>query len=173
MTEIYVGDGKGKSTAAAGLALRAVGRGLPVTYVQFLKDGTSGEISVMRGIPGIEVVIPDRFFGFVSGMSGSEKAEIRDSYDRVLKDLRKKHCVEDGADSVIIMDEVLHAVHYGLIDTEALLDLMDDVPSGTEIVLTGRDMPRLIEERADYITRFEKVRHPFDKGIRARKGIEY
>lgn len=186
MIEIYEGDGKGKTTAAAGLALRAAGRGIPVLFVQFLKDGSSGEIGLLRKIPGVEVLIPECFHGFVFRMTEAQKEEVRESYTETMTEVKGRivgaiwgeegledaEAVHEGTEIVVILDEVLHALHYGLLEQEPFLRFLDELPDSVELVMTGRNPSEEVMKRADYITEMKKIRHPFDRGIGARKGIE-
>lgn len=186
MIHIYEGDGKGKTTAAAGLALRAAGHGIPVVFAQFMKNGSSGEIKALGMLPGVRVIMADRFFGFVSRMSEAEKAEIRESYVRLLSDIRTMAfegisgtgAVDERNEDyecrcLVVLDEVLYAVKYGLVTEELLLDMLDQMPTGVELILTGRDPSAEVAGRADYITHIGKVKHPYDKGLAARAGIEF
>lgn len=186
MIQIYYGDGKGKTTAAIGLAVRAVGHEIPVIFTQFLKSDTSGEISVLRAIDGINVIYPDCFYGFVSNMSNEQKERTRESYNKLINEIAQKiECIlanaadsgiteEDNRDveMVVVLDEVLHAVNFGLLDEEKLLRLLKNYRDRAEIVLTGRNpMDRLLE-LADYVSEISKQKHPYDRGLCARKGIE-
>lgn len=189
MIEIYHGDGKGKTTAAAGLAVRAMGYEIPVLFVQFLKDDTSGEIAMLRRL-GAETLHPSVFYGFVSRMNARELAETREDCKDMLQQVDawiKAHIspLETGANdaseemtgdkvpqAVVILDEVLHAVKYGLVAQDALIRLLRAYRSRAEFVLTGRDPSAELLELADYVTEMKKQRHPYDKGVFARKGIE-
>lgn len=184
MVEIYCGDGKGKTTAAVGLAVRAAGHHIPVLFVQFLKDDSSGEISVLRGIDGIRLLHPEKSYGFVRHMTEAEKSRTRADYadmlDRVQgwlseqiqkEDERRENNAED-IHAVVILDEVIHACNYGLLDENALLDVICSYRKQAELVLTGRQPSEQLQREADYISVIKKLRHPFDKGITARNGIE-
>lgn len=194
MIEIYLGDGKGKTTAAAGLTLRAAGNGIPVLFIQFMKDGSSGEIKMLKELPGVTVHYPDPFYGFASAMNEQQKEEMRVQYKKFLKiaaealreqkeiqekinrkvDAQKRKLAEPIADIalVIVLDEVIHACNKGLVRETELLKLMEECPDNTEIILTGRSPSDQLLEKADYISEIKKCRHPFDKGVPARKGIE-
>ena len=206
MIEIYEGEGKGKTTAACGLAVRAAGRGIPVVFAQFLKDGTSGELNILREIPGVRVMVPDGFHGFVSRMSEEDRAACGEACRRLLREIggitarradsgSGETCpVSAGSGApgterrdgescggvnpgdvrcLVVLDEILHAFRYGFADEEAFLALADRSGGGVEFVLTGREPSDRILERADYITEFVCRRHPYDRGVRARRGIEY
>lgn len=184
MIEIYCGDGKGKTTAAAGLALRAVGNHIPVLFVQFMKDGSSGEIRMLRELSGVTVCGPSVFYGFTKAMNDRQKEEMKAQYEALLgmvsealkerKQMRLKADLKKGADIdlVVVLDEVIHACNRHLLGEDALLRLMAECPAGTELVLTGRNPSKRLLEKADYISEIRKERHPFDQGVPARKGIE-
>lgn len=178
MVEIYYGDGKGKTTAAVGLIIRAAGHKIPVRMVQFLKDGSSGEICVLKSVDGVSVDVPSCFFGFVSNMTDEEKLLVREDYKRLLQGLEEwldsVLCKSDGDGilAVAVLDEVLHACNYGLIDEDRLLSFIDKYRSRTELVLTGRNPSPALMEAADYLSEVHKNKHPYDSGISAREGIE-
>ncbi len=148
LIHIYTGPGKGKTTAAVGLAVRAAGRGIPVVFVQLMKNRPTGEVEVLSRLPGVTVLRGKAGAGFSSAMTPEERARL------------------------LVLDEVMAALKHGLLDREPLQQLLDQRPEGTELVLTGRDAPEWLLERADYITVMEKRRHPYDRGIAARPGIE-
>jgi len=166
--QIYTGDGKGKTTAAFGLALRAAGRGKAVKIVQFMKGTDSGEAIAARGVGNIEVLRATECKKFFFDMSGKEKAKMRGEALRVLPVIESWL---DGAD-VIILDEALPAVSCGILDTEEILGIIKK-RGKTEIVLTGRDAPKEILEEADLITEMKEIRHYYKQGVKAREGIEY
>lgn len=178
MIEIYCGDGKGKTTAAAGLALRAAGNGIPVLFLQFMKEGSSGEMKMLKILPGVKVGYPDPFYGFSSTMNEQQKEEMRKQYkellDTALQALKNQKNADSkqGVSLVVVLDEVIHACNKKLLKEEALLKLLEECPDNTEVVLTGRNPSKRLLEKADYISEIEKRRHPFDRGVSARKGIE-
>ena len=164
MIHVYEGDGKGKTTASVGLSIRAAGHGFKVLFIQFLKDDSSGEISVLKSIDGITVAHCPVNYGFTFLMSEEQKRETAKEYDKLLD-----YAVHSDA-SLIVLDEVLYAFNAGLIDETRLRKILD---LKCEIVLTGRDAPEWLVARADYVSDIKKIKHPFDKGIPARIGIEY
>lgn len=170
LVHLYCGDGKGKTTAAIGLGVRAAGRGLRVILLQFLKGQETGELRTLAKIPGITVVRGKKSAAFTFQMSEEEKAETRRTQDEALRD-----CIDrcrEGECDLLILDEGVGAYGKGLLDRELLLRFLDSRPAGVEVVLTGRDPAPELLARADYITEMKKVRHPFDKGVPAREGIE-
>ena len=197
MVQIYCGDGKGKTTASIGLAVRASSYGIPVIFAQFLKDDSSGEIKVLRSIDGITVMHSPSFYGFVRNMTENQKKEVKDSYRFFIEEIHekvrviirehdKKLCVEKneilGADTeknkkdviaVVVLDEILHALNYRLADEKQLMDILNEYKDRIEFVLTGRNPSKKIIDIADYYTVFKKVKHAYDDGISAREGIEF
>ena len=170
LVHIYEGTGKGKTTAGVGLAIRCAGNGFPVVYSQFLKDGTSGEIKILREIPNISVIVEERHFGFSFLMTPEEKKEARSCY----RDLFQKVvavAAEQNA-KLLVMDEMLDLCNAELIETSALTEFLENRPEELEVVLTGRNPKPEFVALADYITDMQAVRHPFEKGIASRKGIE-
>lgn len=169
LVEVYTGDGKGKTTAAFGLALRAVGRGLKVYVIQFIKGGFDyGELYVVDRLPDLVL----KAFGrgkFVL----KKPAEAEDvGLAREAFELAKK-VVADGEYDVVVLDEVNVALSLGLISLDEVLNLVMSKPVHVELVLTGRGAPAEIVEVADLVTEMREVKHPFKKGVAARKGIEY
>ena len=170
LVHIYCGDGKGKTTAAVGLSVRARGAGRKVLFVQFFKDGTSSEIAALRDKLGVDVRVVTEHFGFVWTMDEEEFARARTAYTRLLLEAEKLS--SDGY-GLLVLDEIISAAGCGIVPEKELLDFIACRPEGLEIVLTGRDPSAALCEVADYITEMRKVRHPYDEGIQGRKGIEY
>ena len=166
---IYMGEGKGKTTAAVGLALRFAGSGGQVLFTQFLKNPDSGEIKVLQDTAGITFLPGPPISGFTWNMTESELGALCRSYRDYLQAIRR----QAGHAGLLVMDEALAALQTGLIQEKILLDLLDDLKKDTEIVLTGRRPSPALLERADYITEMVKIRHPYDQGLPARRGIEY
>lgn len=168
LIQVYTGKGKGKTTAAFGLGLRASGAGLDVLMIQFLKD------KVDSAIPQIKEL--DKFvvenFGtknLVSEENLDEKdVELVNEGFELAKDviLNKKH-------DLVILDEINVAVDFGLIEKESVLELLEKKPSEVEVVLTGRYCPDEFVEKADLVTNMQEVKHYFNKGIEARRGIDF
>ena len=169
---IYCGDGKGKTTAAIGLSVRSCGRGWPVVLSQFLKGSTSGELNVLRSLPNYHYVeAPTTTCKFVFQMNEEEKTEygqqVRQHFADTVEAVKKYHA------KLLVMDEVLDAVAMGMLSDEALADFLRNRPEDLEVVMTGRDPAPELTELADYVSEIRKVKHPFDRGIHARKGIEF
>lgn len=168
---LYCGDGKGKTTAAIGLAVRFAGRGGKVVLAQFLKDGTSGECRTLAKLGTVTMLAanPARKFSFQ--MSDDEKTQTADAIQRTFA-AATGYAVREGA-GLLILDEVCAAISCGFLDEQTVLNFLDGRPDTLEVVLTGRDPSDALQSRADYITEMEKRRHPFDDGIAAREGIEW
>lgn len=169
MIQLYYGEGKGKTTAAFGQALRAAGRGRRVIIAQFLKTEDSGERRSMELVPHVLLLPLPEQLPFVFQMDVIQRAEYEEFAARLLRDA----VLLAEQDSVVVLDEVLGAIETDILPLEAVLDCLGELPEGCEVVITGRKAPAELLERADYITRFQAERHPYDKGIQAREGIEY
>jgi cob(I)yrinic acid a,c-diamide adenosyltransferase len=171
LIHIYTGDGKGKTTAAIGLAVRTAGSGGKVLFSQFLKDGSSSEIKLLNKIDNINCISYKHKIKFIKDMSSEE-------FDSALKhnacyfDEIREEAVKNNY-SLFIMDEFIAAYNFGLIDKAKAMEFLETKPSWLEVVLTGRDAPAKICNIADYISEIKKIKHPFDIGVYARKGIEY
>lgn len=164
---VYTGDGKGKTTAALGLALRAVGAGLRVYFGQFMKKYDYSEIIGLRNLGDRVTVVQ---FGTGHYVIGSPKPEDITAAREGLALLKK--ALESGAHDVVIGDEANVAAARGLIRDQDLLDLMAGRPQHVELVLTGRGASRAVMAAADLVTEMRAVKHYFEKGVTARKGIE-
>jgi len=168
MIHVYTGEGKGKTTAALGLALRALGQGKRVCLIQFMKKGDFGEIKAFKKYKKITV----KQFGrrsFVNlkkpGLEDRQAAQKGIAYAKKAIKARKY--------KLVILDEINVAVKFNLLPLAKVLSLLKKVPLSTEIVLTGRFAHAKILKRADLVTEMKARKHYFNKGIRARKGIEY
>jgi len=167
MLHIYHGDGKGKTTAAMGLALRMAGRGRRVVIAQFLKCEDSGERLALNGVPNVELLpLPD-CLPFTFQLTEEQRKEELIRYSRMMSSLETRA----GQADLLVLDEVCDAIDCGLVELERVLGLLDGF-SG-EAVLTGRKGQPELLARADYVTRMEKEKHPFDRGVEARKGVEW
>ena len=168
--QVFTGEGKGKTTAALGLAVRAIGRGYKVFMVQFLKaPDTSGEQIAFKSMAPMMVIKPMGRKGFIF-RRGCEPEDI-EMAQQALNEARS--AMLSGSFNVVILDEVNVAVHLGLIDVLDILDLMNSKPDNVGLVLTGRNAHPQIIDRADVVTEMKKIKHHFDKGVKARNGIEY
>lgn len=168
---LYCGDGKGKTTAAVGLAVRFAGRGGKVVLAQFLKDGTSGECRALAKLETVTMLAANPVRKFSFQMTDNEKKQTADAIQRTFT-AATGYAVREGA-GLIILDEVCAAISCGLLEERVVLDFLDSRPDTLEIVLTGRNPSDALQARADYITEMTKRRHPFDDGVAAREGIEW
>ena len=165
--QVYTGDGKGKTTAAIGVAVRAAGAGLRVLLIQFLKAGVYSECA---GLARLDDVVEVRQYG--TGRFVREKpspAEIRAAQEG-LRDARE--ALDGQAYDVVILDEAVTAVSLGLFPLRSLLGVIGSRPGTVELVLTGRGAPPALVEAADLVTEMVPVKHYYDRGIPARRGIE-
>ncbi len=167
LLHIYCGDGKGKTTASLGLAIRAVGAGLSVCFLQFMKGGDTAELNTLKHIPGIKVMRCDRQYPFFSKMTETEKAEITACHDRLLEE------AFSGGFDMIVLDEFNCAYRFGLMNCRRARDLIVNGRESAELILTGRDPDDEFIRLADYVSDIKCVKHPFEKGVPSRKGIEY
>jgi len=169
LVQVYTGNGKGKTSAAFGLALRAIGRGLKVYIIQFIKGGFDyGELYVVDKLPNLKL----KAFGqgkFVTQFPPSKKdVEIA----KEALELAKK-IVKSGEYDIVILDEINVAMSLRLIKTEEVVNMIKEKPKNVELVLTGRYAPKEIIDIADLVTEMKEIKHPFQKGISPRKGIEF
>ena len=171
LVHLYCGEGKGKTTAAVGLCARAAGSGKRVLFVQFFKDGTSSENASLRLLPNVHTMHEPRYFGRVSNMGKEEFEECKRAYS-ALFEAAISRAAEEKFD-LLVLDEAVSSCNHGVIDEEALLRFLKSRPARLEVVLTGREPSAALVEAADYVTEMKKVKHPFDAGIVARRGIEF
>lgn len=165
---IYTGDGKGKTTAAAGLAVRAAGSGMKVLFAQFLKGTPTGEIVPLQKI-GITVIRTENVKKFIPYMTEQELEECRASQMNCFNTAKRMAPEFD----MLVLDEIIGAVNTGMLDLNSVTEFIKQKPENLEIVMTGREPPSGLLELADYISEIKSVKHPYDKGLKARKGIEY
>ena len=171
MIIVNYGEGKGKTTAAIGTALRAIAANWNVVIVQFLKASDSGEIKLLHEYPNVSIIRKNNMSKFSFAINKKEKEEVRAVHTADL--LEGINLFKQGKCDMLVLDEVLGAIETGLIDEAPLKELIENKPKNLELILTGRILPDYIEEAADYITEMRSVRHPYEKGIEARRGIEY
>lgn len=173
LVQIYTGEGKGKTTAAIGQAIRARGRGLRILFIQFLKakEG-SGEIPLLEKL-GIKVICKgekDKWI-FPDRLKEEEKKKIRLEWTHFLDEI--SYQVREEKYDLVIFDEINVALYYGLIDKNRLIDFMRRKPTSLEIILTGRHASPELIELAHLVSEIKSIKHPFDAGMKARRGIEY
>jgi len=169
IVQVYTGNGKGKSSAAFGLALRAIGRGLKVYIIQFIKGGFDyGELYIVDKLPNLTLKAFGR--GKFVIQKPAEKVDVEFAEEAFAL---AEEVVKSGEYDIVILDEINVALNLKLIKTEKVLELIKNKPKHVELVLTGRYASNEIIEAADLVTEMKEVKHPFNKGFQARKGIEY
>lgn len=170
LIHIYCGDGKGKTTAAVGLAVRCAGRGNKVLLVQFLKSRDSGELYSLAKLPDIEVMRGKESKKFTFQMNEEEKHALLIEHNKMFEQVLAK--IKNGGYSLLILDEVIGALNAKVFEMPKLIEFLRHKPENLEVVLTGRNPAPELVEIADYVSEMRKVKHPMDKGIVAREGIE-
>lgn len=173
LIHIYTGEGKGKTTAGLGLCLRAVGCGLKVLVARFLKTNDSAELKALDRFDNVEIVPNEKTFGFSRSWKSDpeKKQQAADYYSKMLETAIQK--AVSGYYDVLLLDEILASVRLEVVDSEVLIRFLKTKPEHLEIIMTGRDpLPELVE-LADYVSEIKKIKHPFDQGILARRGIEF
>lgn len=191
LTHLYYGDGKGKTTAAIGLCIRAAGNKKRVLFVQFMKDGASGEISLLREMPGIDVLCGNVPYGFYNKMDEETKKLFAEEQEKLLDAIieevehenqnieahngkvTEESSVKNEIRMLLVLDEITYAYNWSLIDRAKLENLINNRPDFLEIVMTGRNPEKFLMDAADYVTEMKCEKHPFEKGIQARKGVEF
>lgn len=170
LIQIYTGPSKGKTTAALGLAVRAVGHGFKVYIIQFMKgQSNAGELT------GIQRLAPEcRMEHFGSGQWVHKGSSTSEDIEEANKALSRAHEVMlSGQWDIVILDEIINAIWFELLPEDLVLQLMEKKPPQVELVLTGRNASQRLIEKAQLVTEMVQVKHPFELGIAARKGIEY
>lgn len=165
--QVYTGNSKGKTTAALGLAVRAAGAGLKIYIAQFIKMKRCSEHKILEKLHE-HIIFKQYGTGFLRGKKPPKAAltAARKGLDEVRK------VITSGEHDLVILDEINVALHYGLLDISDVLDLLEQKPSHVELVLTGRYADERIMDRADLVTEMREIKHYFDKGVKARVGIE-
>ncbi len=171
LIHIYHGDGKGKTTAAIGLVIRAISNEKRVVFTQFLKGDNSSELKILKTLDNIEFVFCKENFGFVWNMNEDEKQRAKKEYTNQF--INAINLAKEINADVLVLDEFCAGYELEFIDNKIALEFLKSKPENLEIVITGRNPKVEIINLADYISEIKKIKHPFDKGIDARKGIEY
>jgi cob(I)alamin adenosyltransferase len=170
LVQIFTGNGKGKTTAALGTVLRAAGHGLKISVIFFIKGHfDQGEYKTLRSLPNVKV----QAFGLRQFIPENEKADPKEAAQAKAALATAKADITGGKYDLVVLDEINCACFFGLIKTEDVLQLIKDKPPHVELILTGRNATKKLIEAADLVTEMRKIKHPYDKGIGARKGIEY
>jgi cob(I)alamin adenosyltransferase len=167
--QVYTGNGKGKTTAALGLAFRAAGHGFKTYVAQFLKGQPTGEIEAATRLAPLIRIEQFGREGFITVKDGPGDEDVSRAKAGLAKALE---AMLSGAYKIIVLDEINTAVHFKILSEQDVLDFMDRRPTEVELVLTGRYVPASFIERADLVTEMKAVKHYFDRGVKAREGIE-
>ncbi|XER05654.1 Corrinoid adenosyltransferase [Sporomusa rhizae] len=168
---VNTGNGKGKTTAALGLGLRAWGQGLRVLVLQFIKGNWKyGELQSAARM-GENFVIRQLGEGFVRNVKEDAIAEHQDAAESALADAKQE--MMSGNWDMIILDEINYAIKFGLLATDKVVELLETKPQSLHLVLTGREARQEIIDRADLVTEMKEIKHPLKQGIKAQKGIEF
>ncbi len=169
--QIYTGDGKGKTTASIGLAVRSVGAGMHVLISQFVKAIDTAELNILKNVDNITLKRYATSKKFSWDMDDDEKMQLTEEMKKQLHDTNE--CAQSGEYDLIVFDELLGAYHGGYITKNELLNLVANKPENCEYIITGRGAPDWLVEKADLVSSIEPVKHYMDAGIMARKGIEF
>lgn len=171
LIHIYCGDGKGKTTAATGLAIRGAGYLMKVIFVQFMKDGSSNELKILNDIDNIDVKVCKKHLGFSWNMDDEKKKIAKEEYTKLF-DEAAREAVEKEAD-MIIFDEIMSALSCKFVSEDKVLKFLNEKPEKLEVIMTGRNPSKELIDKADYVSEVKKIKHPFDNGVSSRIGIEY
>lgn len=169
MLHIYTGNGKGKTTAAVGLSVRATGAGMRVLFCQFLKNGTTHESAMLESL-GVRLLCVPGMEGFTFRMDEEQRANCRRQHRALFEQIVQE--LESTDYQLVVLDEILDAVHAGMLEEKQMLSLVKRCAE-REVVITGRNPSSALCEQADYISQMMEIKHPYHRGIQARKGIEY
>lgn len=172
LIHIYTGNGKGKTSAAVGLGMRAYGRGLKVLMVQFLKGSETGEMLAIEKLgAGFTLVRGKEVKKFTWNMNEAELSELKESM-KELFEIATESASECACD-VLILDELMGAISTGLIEVRDVFKFLKGKPNSLEVIMTGRNAPKELVDISHYVSEINAVKHPFDSGIKAREGIEF
>lgn len=165
---VNTGNGKGKTTAALGAALRAAGTGMHVCIIQFLKGSWKyGELESLKKIPEIEIYQMGTGFTWEKESLDEDRQLARTAWEKC------REAVLSGKYGMVIFDEINYVLGYGLLDEDEVINFLQQRPEGVHIILTGRNAPERVQEIADMVTEMREVKHHFKKGVKAQKGIEF
>ena len=171
MKHIYYGDGKGKTTAAIGLAVRASGSKMKVLFVQFLKTEFSGERHILSHTENVTLTFCPLELKFTFDMDDKEKAQAAKIFKGIFDNAVTTALTEKY--DMVVLDEVFEAINAHMLSESEVYEFITNAPSSMEIVMTGHNPPQKFMDCADYITEFKKIKHPYDRGITGRIGIEF
>lgn len=167
---IYCGNGKGKTTTGMGLSTRAAGYGYQVLIYQFMKNNSTSERNILEKVPNIKFVDGLECEKFSFQMTDEEKSERKDFYECQFRMLLQ--LMEEEPFDVVFFDELIYTINAGLFDESILVEFLRNKPEHLEVILTGQKPSQTLIDLADYVSEIRKIKHPFDKGLCSRKGIE-
>jgi len=173
LTIVYTGNGKGKTTAAIGLVVRAAGNRMRIFFLQFIKgQWKSGEREILRGLPGVELEVTGRGFT-IEGLRDPKIPMDEHALAAAHGWQRAQEVVRSDTYDMVVLDEILGAVHAELVPVDELLELVRTKPAHLHLVLTGRNAPPALIDAADLVSEVLPIKHPFERGIKAQRGVEF
>ena len=173
LTLVFTGNGKGKTTAAVGLTVRAAGNRMRVFFLQFIKgQWKTGEREILRNLPGVDLEVTGRGFTIEATPQSAHSAG-GSRRGRGARLEVAQQIVRDGDYDMVVLDEILGAVNAGLVPLDELLEMVRTKPPLLHLVLTGRNAPPELVELADLVSEIQPIKHPFQQGIKAQRGIEF
>lgn len=171
LIHLYCGDGKGKTTASLGLIMRASGAGYKIVFVQYFKSWDTCELISLPKLDNVTIIRQKMPHGFTWELDEDKREQLKKLQKEMF--VKSIESLDKYSPTLLVMDEVIGATANGYLDSELVLDFLRKKPDNVEVVMTGRDpLPEFVE-LADYVSDIHKIKHPYDKGILARKGIEY
>lgn len=171
LMHVYTGDGKGKTTTAMGLALRMLGHKQPVFIAQFMKDGKSAELTALRQFEEAHIFDSAKLRGFFGRLTPEQQEETRQEHLASVERMKGK--IEEMKPALTVLDELNVALTMQLVTLNAAISLIDCALQYGDVAVTGRYAPQALIDKADYVSKIEAVKHPFNESISARKGIEF
>lgn len=171
MKHIYYGDGKGKTTAAVGIAVRAAGSNLKVLFVQFLKTEFSGERHVLSNTDNVTLTFCPLELKFTFEMNEKEKQHAAQIFKGIFE--RSVTMALTEKYDMVVLDEVFEAINAGMLSESEVFEFIANAPASMEIIMTGHNPSQKFIDIADYVTEFKKIKHPYDRGITGRIGVEF
>ena len=170
MIQCYFGNGKGKTTASVGAAIRYLGCNKKVLYVSFLKNATSSELNILKNLPGLTLKIPPVSYQLFDNRNAEKNKEFFDAYTMFFQEELNKMASEFD---MIVLDEILDVLKFSYLSQDLFSNYLKSWSKTTEIVLTGHRITPQIFELCDYVSEISAHKHPYEKGMAARKGIEF
>lgn len=180
MIHLYSGEGRGKTSIAVGTAVRMSGAGKRVIFAQFMKGQESSEIGILGSLPGVEICCVPESFPFYNGMSEEQMESITKYHNDILMHIMDEvklvgEMGEDGQSPqlLVVLDEITYPISWNLVDQTMVRRLLSDLPESVELIMTGRNPSEEMIAFSDYWSEVMMKRHPYEKGVMARKGVEY